>query len=389
MFIKSSAHLLLWALAFFVFAVLAVLAVDVGLIDAILGTTTQQWLHKSVAFLRDHFGVNRANIELALKMIGLAISAVLGTLGFLRALHYADGNLPLRIAEFMQRGDTRHLETRTVLVAPYETHALKDLPVPKVEGGLWRGFARITGVDATQRTISRLHASLTSLDQELEVLSRRKQSCESQKSTVHLMRGLDLAAEAASTELDVAARRDKHAESLREFQIVLALNENDLDGLEQAARQARLLNSEEPALRHLEKMAHVAGAAGKPALQAKAVRFQAEILEERGTPTSLNNARALLETAIKSLEAVVDANAKREIELAALYERLGAVQTSREKYGRAERALAEAERRYQTLSDHDGLSRMKDLWDRLTKDKEDGEGPDDDGPDIGGGRAVA
>jgi hypothetical protein len=386
MLFQYLAHRLLWVLVFFVLCVLSLLAVDIGLIDTVLGTGEQarDGLHNGANFLRHHYGVNRENIELALKATGLAISAVLGTLGFARILYYADRHLPDRINDFLTRVDETNLSARAQLIAPYAARLLREVPLPKEsDGGMWDKFLDLVHLHPTKRLLRQIKSELGSLNETLGVLGRKKQSCETQKATVHLINGLELAVQAAQIVSDSEAQRQMNHAALQEFEQILKLNENDLDGLEQAARQSQLLNSDGPAIQHLRKMARAAAAAAKPVLQARAARFQAEVLDERGTPVDLNTARRLLEAAITALLRAVDASPERDIELANLYESLGAVQGKREKYGKSDKALAEAERRYKAIPapvGPAGLARIQALRSQSANDTKD----DDDADDADG-----
>ena len=288
MLFKSSAHLLLWAFGIVVLIVLGLLAADVGL----FGAATQERLRSCMSFLSKQYGVNRANIQLALQIVGLAFTILVGMLGFLRALHYAEVFLPQRVNDFIAIGDDKHLVERSSLIAPYAVRSLREAPSPMSDPSVLTKLAAFVGLDWRQRTTRRLNNGLGKIDDAISVIGNKMRSCEAQKSTVHLIRGLDLAAKAALMGSDSDVQRQKNHDALREFEEVLKLNENDLDGLEQAARQSRLLNSGAPALHYLKKMARAAATSNKPVLLARAMRFQAEIFEEHGTPVSLNNARS-------------------------------------------------------------------------------------------------
>jgi hypothetical protein len=370
MLFKSSAHLLLWAFVALVLIVLGLLAFEVGL----FGEMAQSQFRRFVRFLADQYGINRANVQLALQIIGLGFTILIGALGFLRALHYADYFLPQRIQDHMDLAQEERLTERAGLIAPIKLHTIASEPHPVVVRGIWPAISRWMGLDWRQRTINRLDGRLRDFNDTLVILRTKRRACQTERATIHLLRGLELATRAASSR-DNEERRRLDLSALDEYRIALKAVPSDPDCLEQAARQAKRLGSVDLAIDHLERLTRVT--AGNPTSQARAMRLHAEVLRARATPAALNEARVLLEAAIDELNAAPDGNEKREIELALLHEWLGVVQTDRERYQFADRALTEASRRFNVLGDADGQKRVADLKRDLEDKRREGDGPDD------------
>jgi tetratricopeptide (TPR) repeat protein len=381
---RSSAHLLLWAFGVLALVVVCILVIDLGL----AGEAAQRWFRDWVHFFKIRYELDSTSIDYALKVLGLAASTVLGTLGFLRILHYADMNLPQRIDDFIKLGDLRHLEIRAALIAPYSTHALTEAPSRKYKDSVWKRVVRFLGLDQTQRALKRLYSN--DYDEALDILRRRTRSCETHKGTLLLMRGLDLSVEAAALDAGTEAQQAKDVEALKQFQEVVKLNPTDLDGLEHTAKQLARLKRDGQALQYLKKLARAAVSDEKPVLAARALRFQAEILFQHSTPAEWHRARAALVTATRLLEPLVDSDPKKErakdIELAADYELLGNVQIKREKFTAAGDVLENADALYQKLSAPEGpsgVTRIEELKKVLARAKRDKEEPDNnDGEEM-------
>jgi hypothetical protein len=266
--LKAFANQTFLLLAVVISIVVVILAVDVGLVTDDARSWQRGWFH----YLETQYGLNADSIDRAIKVIGLAVSTVLGALGFSRAWHYAERKLPARIDDFLNRVDQRHLSARRALLAPYSTRVLKDIPAPKPEAKSWRRLFPFVGKLSARAATNRALVSLAPIDDEIGVLNRKRASCDKQKATRHLLRGIEFTFDAASMEPDSENQRDKNREALREFEEVLKLDESDLDALEQAARQCNLLNAEPAALLHLRKMARAAAATDQPIRQARAHR---------------------------------------------------------------------------------------------------------------------
>jgi tetratricopeptide (TPR) repeat protein len=178
-----------------------------------------------------------------------------------------------------------------------------------------------------------------------------------------------LEAEARSLPQGSATQNAKYADALAEVRAALKLDECDLDALELAAKLARCLNIKGALLEALNKFEQEARLQKKPVRYARALRFQAELLEERATKGALSAARIKLETGLESLEDP-DAGDERPYELALLNEQLASLHIKRGTPTLVEKYLDEADEIYKTLPAPEGpagLERIEHLRARLAQ----------------------
>jgi hypothetical protein len=339
-FFKSSAHLLFWAFGLVVLTVAVGLALDIGL----LGASAQARFHGFVAALRDLYGINRANIQLALQIIGLAFSILIGSLGFLRVLHYAEAALPRRIADHMAEMEGIALSDRATVLAPFLTYSIADRPAPPVPNG-FAAILRYLGLDRVQRLTKAIHEGAETFDAALPVFNQEKHKNETQRVTAHLLRGLELAAEAAK--LNDEEAREKDVEALDQFELALKINRRDHDALEHAARLLRRLDKPQQAKTYLERLARYARR--RPTVLARAARLHSEICEDGGSEGELNQSRLFLEATLRMLAKTVTPSPAEDYEIGAVHERLAAIQLARERTTRVAPALDQAEACYTRL----------------------------------------
>jgi hypothetical protein len=223
--------------------------------------------------------------------------------------------------------------------------------------------------------------NVDTLDSDLRVLGEKLSMCKAQRITVHLAEGLKLAGEAKSI-AQVNAAHSRSEAALAEFQKALEVDEADLDALEYAAKQARLLNLRASLQTYLDKMEVAAREQGRPSRQARALRLQAELLEERSAKSALRDARTKLETALKVLD-VPDAQDKGEeklFELALVNEQLGSLHLRRGTPTLVRPHLDSAKELYKKMASQEGsagLLRIEKLFARFAKVEQGGDEPEE------------
>jgi len=228
-----------------------------------------------------------------------------------------------------------------------------------------------------QRSAEKLAISVGLLKDEIAIVHARKEELATRLVTACLLRGAHIAGQAAAeTEANSAKRRQLNDNALQEFLAALQINESDLDALELAAKQHRVLGDNEPALTLLHRMARSAGAKAEYLRQARALRLQAEMLERSSDEHDWNRARAALKSAIDEvLPKLQRDSTERSLELAKACRLLGEVQMTREKFYAARTTLTRAHALFNQMgpSGFDGLASTQDALKRLDiaqKDKE-------------------
>ena len=353
-----------------------------------LGPTAQSWLRSQYTPILPWYKENRDALELAAKWIGGAFSAIFAVFAVYKSYYYAEFNLPDRIVDFVKRTIKRIVRVRrpllTTLFGPSIFEALSPMSATAPSRLNVRAW---TQVRRSKRAAKDLVEAQKSLDDEIKVLGIRKAHCETQRVTAHLVQGLQLSAEALLMQRNAEAQLQRKESALAEFEKALMLKGNDLDALQFAAREAKALNDEVGAIGLLQRMASAAEAQRDPIRQARALRFQAQIFDERGTKRGWDAARPLLVSARDVLEAAQNRSLEKILELARVRELLGAVQIKREKFSAATQELGKSTSAYSLLADPErsaGIERVDALVAQITQ-----RGDEPDEPGVEPGVAIA
>ncbi len=381
MFLSLAVRFAFWALfGIVVLIVGSLLLIELGFIDwlarTVTGTSTDIRSQTGVRDLSESVKARKDQIDLAIKGIGLAFTVIIGTLTFLAGWYYAAFNLPLRLAEYLTHLRARHHYNRAVALAPYFSRNLRGDVVPVSRGYVSRVISIFTPNFFRARAIHRSLEKAEAVDADVGVLNESLRDTKSRRVTIHLLNGLRLAASARSMEPG-GLQLERNEAAMEEFRKALALDLHDLDALEAAAKQSKLLNLNAEAVRHLERMAEAA-ANEAPVKLARALRYQAELLEERGTKAALKEARMKLDTALGLLSAQNDGadqsspeqNEDKILELALTNEQLGSLHLKRGTPTLVEDYLDEGAKHFATAPDPEGpagLARIEKLRELLKR----------------------
>jgi tetratricopeptide (TPR) repeat protein len=327
----SFAHRLLLTFGLFVFVVLAILAVKVGL----LGDQAKSVLMAVWEPARDRYLHNRTTIDTAIAVIGTIGSGVLAALSVHKWWHYAEMNLPARIAEFNERAE-REVEDHRRRGIPALAHAI-SISSPTEAGPSFFKRLLIWLHDRNDWKLadSQLHAA--NCAGTFEVLTASRKHYESVLVSAHLEYGARL------------SRAGRREEALVEFKKALRIKRDDLDALELVARELAALNRPDRAGKFLQDMAKAATRAGDALRAMRAVRFQAEVLKG-GMEPDRRQARNALQGAITILTRSdgLDKDDKT-IELCLAYGQLADVQRVRSVLSAGRTAMNRARARFGQL----------------------------------------
>jgi tetratricopeptide (TPR) repeat protein len=328
---RASAHLLLIALGVVVSGIVVVLAIDIGIYDAIFHTTAQQTLQGWIKEIRQVVALKGSHIDLAVKLIGLASTVALGMLAFLKGLHFAEIGLPQRLIELIEHIKKAHLVDRRLILAPYATRNLRGDQTTRMSSNRLEVLSRLFRGDPREKAMRRLVKDVEHVDEDISVLSTNLDKCKIQRVTAHLAHAMTRATEANSKEEGSPTQVGANEAALTEIRSALQLNRNDLDALELAAKQAKRLNLVLPTQQYLERLHHAAQEQRCSVRQARALRYQAELLDERGTVAARREARTKLETALTLLGSQDSQSPVEEklLELALAHEQLASLHITR------------------------------------------------------------
>jgi tetratricopeptide (TPR) repeat protein len=327
MLFRGSIRAFLWSLlAILLLAVGAYLAIDLGILDWALDAGAEKWLNDKKKTLQSKYELKGETIDRALKIIGLAFTVVLGLLAFLRGWHFNAVNLPLRLQGYADRIKELHLLDRALVLAPYASRNLRGDVSPAPKPGRIRAVVSFFIPGLAFRLARQLLDSVPALDGDIKVLGAKLGVSKSQRITAHLLVASKLVVEARSLPSGSSVLASKCGAALSELRAARELDANDLDVLELEAKLARLLNTKQPLQKAVAEMERAAQK--NPIRYARALRFQAELLEVRSTKAALNTARIKLETASRALDDP-DVGAEKTLELALICEQLAALHLRR------------------------------------------------------------
>jgi tetratricopeptide (TPR) repeat protein len=360
MLFASFAHRLLLAFGFFVVVVGTIVATELGM----FGEVARSWLEASWAALYGIYEDKQRLFDNAFGAVGF-VGSILGAAWTIhRGWHYAERNLPARLNELNERWHNAQENLRTQLAPALEaavTISPRNVAEPKRLQKLISWFH-----DPTQRELVNWKENLDRYKAEYRALARSRSRCRTEVLTAHLALGSQL------------SQLGREQDALDVFEKALRFNSTDIDALELAAKQSFALNLRPRALKHLETMVEAALRRGKPIRQARALRFQAEILHE-GQRTDWDEARDKLHAALKILS---DAEVRRaslcaaELVLAGI--QLSDVQISRERFTAARSALNASEKHLVSLTGsdaHEVVERFRKAKERLLLAEEERENP--------------
>jgi hypothetical protein len=371
----------LWTLLGFVLAtVSAYLAVDLGLADWVFGPGPEAWLDGKKELLQATLGLKGETIGRSLKVAGFACTLIFGALGFFNLWYHAEDNLPYRMVALNERVTKMHVEDRKVLIAPFQSRNLKGEQTPRPPQGVLQRVIGFFGTNSYRKSLKRLANGAETLDNDISVLSTNLEKCKVQRITAHLVEGLKLAAEATLMDQGSAAQREKNQAALTQFKNALKVDRYDLDALEHAARQSRLMSSTGAMLRYLLTMEHVAQNK-RPTRYARSLRYQAEHLEESTKKADVKSARKKLEDAIAKLEEQ-PRNEETLLELALAHEQLATYHLNRGSPKLPGPYIDAAEKLFKDLPPPDGpagVERIERLRKRLGRAQEGSSGTTDPG----------
>jgi hypothetical protein len=296
-------------------------------------------------------------IERASRVLGALGTAATAAFGVYTGLYYARHNLPCRLRELLQKTDARLLQDRGPLLAAIadQRHGADADKSVFYVGSLNRaleemGFARYARADKS------LETAHEEMEERIATSKSHLISMEEQKVAAHIFRGSIASARAETS----SSPDEDRALAEQEFANALQIRPNDFDALELRGRQRHLLNNEMGALADFEQLVAVAIEAGKPIQIARGFRGQARVYEQRGTNTSLADARDALAKGIQAVNAVGSLRQQELFEKGLLLTASAHVQAKRKKLPTARNLLNDAIACFQTVDTQAARDRERD-----------------------------
>jgi tetratricopeptide (TPR) repeat protein len=262
-------------------------------------------------------------------IVGSLLALVPGSFAIYKWWYYHESRLPQRLAEFLKKEETRLHTARNVLLRNVERPSLAKTFIAPIflapslkEAMRTMKLARWWNVWALPRADKSLETALSEIETQMEFWEDQHAHYKRQEAAALLLRGAIAAGKGAPEDNKAA---------LGYFLKVLAIDESDIEALEYAAHQRRVLGELEDALADYERLARLTNKPGAEAAEVRirALRYQGEILEKKyekeGVRRNLERGRERLQEALRDLHVEM----RGELDHAAIYEVLGRIEDKR------------------------------------------------------------
>lgn len=338
----SFAHKLIFVLGVLFCVVLATTFSATGL----FGEIPQEKVYAIWQYVEDYYKGNQTTLDWGGAILGAIVTAASGTLAIYKSWYYAEFKLPDRLRNFVERQRSSLLASRPSLVEIVDEASIGGGKLSPVFHRDRFNFL-IAGNKIWRRwnLASNLADNVQDSKRRIEILNARTELLRTEVATGHLIRGAYYSRLADLTTNDEYRRQDLSSKAAKEYEEALIIAPDDVDLLEIAARQAIQLGHETLARSHLEQILRCPGM--HTLSKARANRLIAQILLRSPEEDVLKEARNRVNTAIKDLKPSFYVALKKELELGWCYLTLGRIQTKREAFFAAERALEKAKNSFE------------------------------------------
>jgi tetratricopeptide (TPR) repeat protein len=262
-------------------------------------------------------------------IVGSILALVPGSFAIYKWWYYHESRLPQRLSEFLAKEEIRLRTARNVLLKSIERPSLAKrftAPIflaPSLKEAMRNmRLARWWNVWVLASAEKSLETALAEIEKQMKFWDDQQAHYKRQEAAALLLRGA-IAAGKGTVEDNKAA--------LGYFLKALAIDESDVEALEYAAHQRRILGELDDALADYERLARLTKKPGAEAaeMRIRALRYQGEIYEKMfekdGVRQDLAKGKNCLEIALKEMPAEL----RGELHHASIHEVLGRIEDKR------------------------------------------------------------
>jgi tetratricopeptide (TPR) repeat protein len=283
-------------------------------------------------------------------IVGSVLAIVPGSYVIYKWWYYRESRLPDRLADFLKEDEERLHDARNTLLSNFDKPSLSkpfDAPIflePAMKSAMTRlRWSQWWSWNALPSADSSLEAALAEIDAQMNFWEQQHAHYKRQEAAAHLLRGA-IAAGGMGT--------DDQRRALDHFLKALAIDDTDIEALEYAAHQRRVLGDIDDAVADYDRLASLTNKPGADyaRVRVKALRYAGEMYDRRfygtdGVRRDLDRAKERLEEALKHLPVLL----RDELDHAAIHEVLGRVEDRRGTKNLPGENLEEAQRIYRAL----------------------------------------
>jgi hypothetical protein len=326
----SFVRVLLQLLGYLVLSAAAAVAIHLAITSGLLGSDINVWYGVAQLKLWVWFENTVVIAKAASPVVGVIATVVSGTWAIHKAFYFANGNMPKRIKEFLEKKNERLIQALP--------RSLERLGPPFSQEA---AITSRNGLDTVLRSVGfwnrddakhSLSKQLEELDKNFEAHKALGRNLVVEKTNAHILLGATAAANAETVKSgagsDGGAYRQLEQAAMKHFRAATEVDKQSLFAHEALASQ--LMRSSDPTAGEcLERLRELAGEQQQLIHVARAIRWQAELCERRGTVKKLEEAQNLLTDAVNFLNQVTVPTDDLILEKARVWEADGRVREGR------------------------------------------------------------
>lgn len=332
--------------------------------DISVAPTELSWLAKRWELFREVSEDFRKLVEPVAWIIGSVLALIPGSFAIYKWIYYRYSRLPFRLDDMLRKEERRLKAARSslldaiqhptplkpfkspIFVTPRMQHALR-----RMKWASWWRRRELTEADLA------LDKALTEINEQMKYWQEHQANYKRQQAAAHLLKGA-IAATRGQKETASGGDGDQyHRSALSHFLQALEIDDMDVEAIEYAAHQHRVLGEFDDARNLYFRLAALTDKP-EPAValtRARAFSFAGEMLERAydatGIAVRLNDAKIALEDALRSLPI----HARNDFQHAFIHRHLASVENKRRTAQLPLNHCRDAERIYLDL-----ISRHKD-----------------------------
>jgi hypothetical protein len=294
-------------------------ALFIGLIVATLlgwlGEQMQNFIFQLWAFGADFVAAYYQLFDRIGKALAPIVAIASGGYAIYQKWYYAGRNMHLRLEEFLALEETRLADAAKKLDAgamrpgparPFKSPIFDDASLRAALREMGWGAPTWTTLhwSRTRRAEQEVQRAATELQEQLAVWDQRKRDYQHRLVQAYLVKGALAAARAAKIKEAGGDEREENQAALTAFETAIGVDPASPEPLsmEFAAHQRVRLGDYSGGSGDFDRLLNLPANENKPAARARALKFQAEILEfGNGAQPNVNNATQLLNEAINLL----------------------------------------------------------------------------------------
>ena len=188
-------------------------------------------------------------------IMGSVLALVPGSYAIYKWWYYREGKLPDRLADFLKRDEMRLHTARNVLLRNFERPSLSKpfaAPIflePSMKAAMrrldWSGWWSWRALPSADNSLG---DALKEIESQMNFWEKQHAHYKRQEAAAYLLRGAIVAGDASA---------EGHRRALGYFQKALAIDGNDIEALEYAAHQRRVLGEIDEALVNYDRLAEL------------------------------------------------------------------------------------------------------------------------------------